>query len=388
MNNKMNIKIGTVLAGILLAMFTGCEDAEYKPTSEGLYIAETETNALVAKKVMPSDDGNYTITFTPRMVQPATSDVEITLGLNASFVDAYNKRNGTALVALPEDFATFSEKKVTIKAGQTLAPTVTVHVKPLSEEMMTSGNKYALAVGMIEANGAPMLDSSASIIFQMEQLIIAPAPIINNRNNIHFKMRQDYALTEWSVEFLVNMDWLGTAIGEGNNQAMFAAFAPDGMEGEIYTRFGDAPIKGNLFQVKNQGTQFNSKTEFSTNKWYHIAIVCDGGKLYMYVNGELDKTLDIPGKVTNLSKDKFTFGNQDYLRANVGVSEVRFWTKAISQTQIKDNMFIINPQTEGLEAYFKLNEGSGNIFHDSTGHGNTGEAMGNTRWTEVRSDGK
>src|SRR5690606_32763256 len=115
-----------------------------------------------------------------------------------------------------------------------------------------------------------------------------------------------------------------------------------------YSRFGDAPIKGNIFQLKNQGTQFNSVTEFKTNTWYHLAIVNDGTKIRFYINGRLDIEIDSPGRVTNLGKDKFHFGNTDYLRANVMVSEMRFWTKAISQTQIKNNMFAINPKTEGL----------------------------------------
>ena len=136
-------------------------------------------------------------------------------------------------------------------------------------------------------------------------------------------MINDYSLTQWSVEFCVNIDRLGTGIGQLNNQAMFSAFAPGGMDGEIYTRFGDAPIKGNIFQIKNQGTQINSNMEFSTNTWYHLAVVCDGVTLSLYVNGELDNQIAVTGKVTNLGKDKFGFGNTDYLTANVKVSELK-----------------------------------------------------------------
>ena len=90
--------------------------------------------------------------------------------------------------------------------------------------------------------------------------------------------------------------------------------------------------------------------EFSTNTWYHLAVVCDGVTLSLYVNGELDNQIAVTGKVTNLGKDKFGFGNTDYLKANVKVSELRFWTKAISQTQIKENMYSIDPTTEGFSA--------------------------------------
>ena len=275
-----------------------------------------------------------------------------------------------------------------MKAGEVLSSTVEVTIKPLSKEMVDSGKKYALPVGIIGAN-TTLLAGASSILYQLEKTPIVTVPILNSRNNAKFNMINDYSLTQWSVEFCVNIDRLGTGIGQLNNQAMFSAFAPGGMDGEIYTRFGDAPIKGNIFQIKNQGTQINSNMEFSTNTWYHLAVVCDGVTLSLYVNGELDNQIAVTGKVTNLGKDKFGFGNTDYLKANVKVSELRFWTKAISQTQIKENMYSIDPTTEGLEAYWKMDEGSGNDFKDYTGHGNNGYSVGTTVWSpNERLDGK
>lgn len=44
-----------------------------------------------------------------------------------------------------------------------------------------------------------------------------------------------------------------------NNQSSFAASSKNGADdGEIYTRFGDAPIEGNRLQIKTQGSQMNS----------------------------------------------------------------------------------------------------------------------------------
>lgn len=44
-------------------------------------------------------------------------------------------------------------------------------------------------------------------------------------------------------------------------------------------------------------------------------------------------------------------------------------------------MYSIDPNTDGLEAYWKLNEGHGNEFQDATGHGNIGKSKGTTKWT-------
>ncbi|CDA70969.1 DUF1735 and LamG domain-containing protein [Phocaeicola coprocola] len=381
-------KLGLLSVVLMGLSFSACDDAKYKPVDTGLYLAETNTKSLVGKKIISEDDGHYNFTITPRLISPIDQDVTMSLGIDKEFLNQYNARYGTSLEVVPDEYVEFSNKEITLKAGEVLSSTVEITIKPLSKEMVDSGKKYALPVGIVGANTS-LLAGASSILYQLEKTPIVTVPILNSQNNAKFSMTSDYSLTQWSVEFCVNIDKLGTAIGQLNNQAMFSASAPDGMDGEIYTRFGDAPIKGNIFQVKNQGTQINSNMEFSTNTWYHLAIVCDGATLSLYVNGELDNQIAVTGKVTNLEKNKFGFGNTDYLKANVKVSELRFWTKAISQTQIKENMYSIDPTTEGLEAYWKMDEGSGNDFKDYTGHGNNGHSVGTTVWSpNERLDGK
>lgn len=381
-------KLGLLSVVLMGLSFSACDDAKYKPVDTGLYLAETNTKSLVGKKIISEDDGHYNFTITPRLISPIDQDVTMSLGIDKEFLNQYNARYGTSLEVVPDEYVEFSNKEITLKAGEVLSSTVEITIKPLSKEMVDSGKKYALPVGIVGANTS-LLAGASSILYQLEKTPIVTVPILNSQNNAKFSMTSDYSLTQWSVEFCVNIDKLGTAIGQLNNQAMFSASAPDGMDGEIYTRFGDAPIKGNIFQVKNQGTQINSNMEFSTNTWYHLAIVCDGATLSLYVNGELDNQIAVTGKVTNLEKNKFGFGNTDYLIANVKVSELRFWTKAISQTQIKENMYSIDPTTEGLEAYWKMDEGSGNDFKDYTGHGNNGHSVGTTVWSpNERLDGK
>lgn len=52
-------------------------------------------------------------------------------------------------------------------------------------------------------------------------------------------------------------------------------------------------------------------------------------------------------------------------------------------------MYAIDPTTEGLEAYWKMDEGSGNNFKDYAGHGNDGHSVGETVWSpNERLDGK
>src|SRR3712207_9529969 len=101
-------------------------------------------------------------------------------------------------------------------------------------------------------------------------------------------MKEDFNATQWTVEFCVNIDNLGEKVGEKNNQQLLCGWGDN--DGEIFSRFGDAPIEGNRMNIKAQGGQLNSSTQFATNKWYHVAIVSNGTSLSLYVNGVLDKT--------------------------------------------------------------------------------------------------
>ena len=52
-------------------------------------------------------------------------------------------------------------------------------------------------------------------------------------------------------------------------------------------------------------------------------------------------------------------------------------------------MYSCNPKSDGLEGYWKMNEGSGVTLNDATGHGNTGSFITTPIWTQnVRIDGK
>lgn len=386
MKNRINkLPLIVFVATIFSLSLFGCKDAEYTVIKNSIYLSDAET--ATSKKVTVDEKGG-TATVSVRMANKTNEEVKVTIEATENALRQYNSKNGTSYVLLPAGNYTFSQQNLSIPANRIGADPVLINIKPLSKELVESGNSYAIPVTITSvANGPQILNGTETFLYIIDQVITTDVPTISSKNNLKMNMRKDYALTQWAVEFRLNISLLGTNIGQYNNQAMFAAFAPDGMDGEIYSRFGDAPIKGSIFQCKNQGTQFNSVTEFKPNTWYHLAIVNDGVKIRFYINGRLDIEIDSPGKITNLARNKFSFGNTDYLKANVLLSEMRFWTKAISQTQIQNNMFAINPKTEGLEAYWKLNEGAGNSFADATGNGNTAVSLGQTTWVKgVRSD--
>lgn len=179
-----------------------------------------------------------------------------TLGVDEQALDTYNKKNGTNYILLPTDKYSFSEKEVTIQAGKVSCWSSKYYYSTKTQEMLDSGNKYALPISIMHTDGN-LLESMQNMIYLMDPVIITSVPVLTGSTPAKLNMTKDYNVTQWSVEFRVNMSILGTEVGEYNNQALFSANPSSGKaeDGEIYIRFGDAPIAGNILQVKTQGTQ-------------------------------------------------------------------------------------------------------------------------------------
>lgn len=384
-------KLAIVTLALLLSV-TSCDDAEYKVLDNAIYLSEA--SGISNSRKITIDDLGGVATISVRAKDKVDHDVEAQLIVDPLALEKFNERNGTNYQPLPEELYSFSTERVTIEKGNISAPTVSVNLKGLTEDLVNSGNQFALPITFKVAGNENILESAKDMVYILDQVFITSVPVLTGNRPAKLNMRQDYDINAWSLEMRVNMSELGTGIGQMNNQAIFAASPGESRpatEGEIYIRFGDAPIKGNILQIKTQGTQINSNTEFSAQKWYHLAFVSDGVSLKLYIDGKLDVTLALPNIPMHLDKESFMLcGSGSWLRADVMLSEVRFWTKAISQNQIQNNAFVINPQTDGLEGYWKMNEGEGTTFKDATGNGNTGEVQGGSiTWVDgIRSDGK
>lgn len=370
---------------IASSIFAGCQNAEYGVLKNQAYITQTKTNPNTVVKVF-IDKENVTANLSVRLSGPAKTDCAFKLSEDAATLMHYNSLNYTDYQFLTPEQYTLSSNQVTIHKGETISESIDLNILPLTDEMKNSGKKFAVAISLSSDDGnASILTPGARIIYILDPAIVTNVPVFGPQNNAYIKLEEDLALSEWTVEFCVNMSMLGKDIGELNNQALLDACSELGeADGQIYTRFGDAPIAGDVLQIKTQGSQMNSQMHFETNKWYHIAWVCTGTKLYLYVDGKLDNSIDLPGKVTNISKEKCKIGNSDYLRSDLRMSELRLWTRALKQKEIANNMYAVNPSSDGLFFYFKLNEGSGINFTDATGKGNKAYCVQENWMTGVR----
>lgn len=383
----MRINSKTILAGMALGalLLTGCNDAEYDTLSNQAYILQTNTNANSSLKLTVGAEV-ATTTVNVRLSDVANVESRYRLVYDTAVVNEYNRLNETPYVSLPQESFSLSSEETTIEASASVSTPITLTVPPYSEALKASGKKYAIGFRLENTSGnASVLPSGSKIVYILDQVVIQPVVVLDQSHYVSQNLVKNYPLTEWTVEMNINKHILYTEVGRGNNQAIFGA-VPD----EIYIRFGDAPIEGNRLQIKTQGTQMNSLALFNEHTWYHLAFVCTGTKLYLYVNGQLDNSMDLPGKTTNVNSINIC-SPSTYWLGNAMYSEVRFWQRARSQAEIANNMYACDPTTPGLITYYKMNEGEGYSFRDASGNGNNAETNGQAvpEWIQdVRIDGK
>lgn len=169
-----------------------------------------------------------------------------------------------------------------------------------------------------------------------------------------------------------------------------------GIEGCFLIRQGDNtsnyPQWELVYCYSNPETNATSEAKYQSNTglpggaWAHLAVVVDGTaqKVTLYQNGEevasgalnenaldIDLSQILPGWK---QQQAFSFGrSSDNARDFCGaMAEVRLWNRALSQAEIKaeGHFYSVDPASDGLVAYWKMNEGSGTVFQDYTANGN------------------
>ncbi len=118
---------------------------------------------------------------------------------------------------------------------------------------------------------------------------------------------------------------------------------------------------------------FSGNTKVNDGIPHHIAVSRSGKKLYLYVDGVLDKVDSADGTANIGNNVPVTFGQYlwySYM-GYFSVDEVRIWNTARTQSQITANMLknISTPNTN-LIAYWRLDETGGILVADSSGNGN------------------
>ena len=124
----------------------------------------------------------------------------------------------------------------------------------------------------------------------------------------------------------------------------------------------------------------------ATGKWYNIVVTYDGSintndgldRVQFYVNGMKESTVllsslgSLPVNIPNgtaqlgIGATVNTAGNMSYYNFDGSIDEVRIWNKALTQTEIRDNLCQkLTGSEAGLVGYWRFDETSGTTANDS-----------------------
>lgn len=167
-----------------------------------------------------------------------------------------------------------------------------------------------------------------------------------------------------------------------------------GIEGKFLVRFGDSEIENNQLQVAAGDDKVTADMLFDLNKWYHIAVTFNNGAITIYVNGESQASgtssavtsVDFGMEHTNEPEGwnsprcfwiGYAYNTERDFQGQM--AEVRIWNKVLSESDLKaeGHFYSVDPASEGLVAYWKMDEGEGTTVKDYTSNGNNLEGQYN-----------
>lgn len=371
-----------VLMCVLLAGTTGCKEADIDTEhhyDNKLYISSnTVTDDLFIKPSISS----YTRSISYRIAKPEAQDITVSFAAVSSRVATYNLIYKDKAELLDEEFYEIPAPTATIKAGYTTGEEVKVNFQNTNK--LDKNKRYVLPVQITQTTGISALESANTVYY-----LFKGAALINVVANIE-KM---YFPIQWKSD-VQNMDVITVEAlvrssnwSAGRDNALSTVF---GIEGSFLVRIGDSDRPRDQLQVVAPGGNFppsNKVTGLPVNEFVHIAIIYNAntGERSYYRDGVQVYSDNSGGSRVSLSSNCYIGKSWNDSRWLPGeISEVRIWNVQRTQEQIANNTYEVDPQSEGLLAYWRFDEGGGATIKDHTGHGNDIKAVGGTpTWIPV-----
>lgn len=375
-------KISLTLFLLAAVAFTGCknEDPAEHHFDNKLYISSAQlTDDLLIRDDIVSDSR----TISARLALPAKEDVTVTFEARPDLAARYNMVYGDNAVGLPAEYFSIPEKVISIGKGNVTGNDIVVNFTNTNE--LNGDLRYVLPVTVADIQGISLLESTRTVyfIFKGAALINVVADISEMYFPVNWSSSVNVSgLKTITVEALVrSSDW---EAGRGN--ALSSVF---GIEGTFLVRIGDADRPRNQLQLVNPNGNWpspNAAPGLPVNEWVHIAVVWDAttGERIYYQNGEVVASDNAASGSVSLNSGCYVGKSYDDSRWLPGeISELRIWNIQRTQEQIASSMYTVDPTTPGLLAYWKFNEGSGNVINDATGNGTNLTGEGTPTWVNV-----
>ena len=337
-----------------------------------------EFSSPVALSAQANEVGTQkSVAYQVQLFKENNSNLAAYVTLDDSQVAKYNSLYGTKYTVLPAKYISYT-KTLNIKAGNILSDEGTAKVT-VSDELKDN-TAYMFALRLSSVSGASVTPNTQLLMVSFEKvkgqikntLAVTRDEFLAVDNG--FSNVSDIGYT-FTMEGLINVQKFRSN-PDDSGEAGISTFM--GTEGKTLLRFGDNGVEPDYLQANGQKIDM----KFKTNQWYHIALVVDGSKTIVYVNGKKITEFDSPGSLRTFYIGK-SYSESRGIVARF--SELRLWKIARTAEQIKDGMYEVNPSESGLYAYWKMNEVKDNKISDASGNNRDlilyGQASKNGRQT-------
>ncbi len=335
-----------VAFSVIATLFIGCNDSENKLLETKVYFESKELKLEVA------DQSTMNYELSSRLSKKNSSEVQVVYTIaGKSAVEAYNQKFGTNYMAFEESDLNLVDNTVVIPEGQIYSDKCGLELNNLDK--VQEGKDYLVPI-RIKSSSLPVIKGEDILYLVVSKPIRIMKVGKFSSNAIKIPLLPAKPFKSLTYESLIYIDSFGS-----NNTVM-------GCEGILILRIGDQALPGganNMIQIAGN-KQFHADHKFVAKKWYHVAFTYDqpSGKAVIYIDGEkaAESTWDTPsfdltgdgggffiGKVAG-----FMWGERPLYGK---MSEVRLWNIARTENQIRQSMLDVDPNSDGLAAYYKLN---------------------------------
>ena len=385
---------------ILLFTMTACDNTDYSknaPFDNGVYlsVAENKTSEVMTfNKMIITRDRS----FTARLAYPANTDVIVNITVDPSQVATYNLRNNTSYDALPAKHYRLESNETIIQAGKINSALLHIYFESLTE--LEIDKSYLCPVKLTSAQGVGLLEGSSTYWYIVKRSSAITTAVDLNHCYVEvpgFYVPKGGTTPSGNASHLNGMKAVTFEIitritnFDANNTDISSIM---GIEQYFCFRAGDASFPRQQLQIQTPAGKFpeaNKSKLLNANEWYHLALTYDVATktIVFYVNGKEQSRSTNYGNsdfaeinLANRVQESSTgAGDGDWLfyigrsyndrwlidrQLNGNVCEARIWNIARTKEEIWANMYDIeNPENEDhLAAYWKFNEGSGDIIKD------------------------
>lgn len=198
-----------------------------------------------------------------------------------------------------------------------------------------------------------------------------------------FKSRA-YAITEIKTDGLTNLTleaWVYINDYESRTNSVVGSWETAGGGIEILST-GIACF--NVYVNGKYNTAYSDKA-IPLKQWIHLAGVYNNSEVVFYVNGIKQSTpVTVTGAI-GISSYSIAIGCNPPLHNifNGKISDVRVWNIALNSETIKSNIYTdYEPGTTGLLGSWKINEGKGTTFLDSSGNNRHVQVTNEGEWVD------